>query len=244
MSKPRLFVFGDSWAFNYFSKESMINSTLNIPNWPVPHFGSECIKGYSIKYNYFGHWIDHMEFFYDVYSYAIPASPNEQIIYQIGNLPKYKDGDRIIVIFAPPERFTWVRDNRVKGLVPHAEYFETIFKKEFADIIKNQFIDRYDVWVKDEETNEQKFLKLLPLFLSNYKPIFTSWYKPTSDKLDFIKYINHDKFETINDETNGKCRDYHLGVRGNYKLFKFFAKELGLDVKDYKYDIREPIKLL
>lgn len=237
MIKPRLFVFGDSWAFNYFSKsENLIGAT--------PHFGSGEVRSYVEHYNYFGHWIDHMQTFYDVYSYGQGAASNEQIIYQLGNLPEYKEGDRIVMIFAPPERFTWVHNNIIKNLAPYSNIPRNNYPLEFIKIIENQYIDRYDVWMGVYQTNEQKFLNLLPIFLEKYCPILTSWYKETSDRVNCIEYINHNDWKSIYDETHGKCEDYHLGVRGNYKLFKFFADKLNLNTKDYTYEIKEFNKLL
>lgn len=244
MKKPRLFVFGDSWAFNYFSKEIKIKTQSKQPRNVVPHFGHDCVKGYAIKYNYFGHWIDHMEYFYEVYSYAIGGASNEQIIYQIGNLPEYKNGDRIIIIFAPPERFTWICDNTIKTLTPNGYLYNNNFTDDFIKIIENQYVNRYDVWMDAHQTNEQKFLSLLPTFLEKYKPILTSWYKETSEKVKCIEYINRNGWKSIYEDTLGKCNDHHLGVGGNYELFKFFADKLNLDIKNYTYEIKEFNKLL
>jgi hypothetical protein len=71
--KSRLFVFGDSWANNYFAKK---NNLID----EKPYLTNESIKLYSEYHNNFGHWIDHMNFFYDVYSYGVGAATNEQTI--------------------------------------------------------------------------------------------------------------------------------------------------------------------
>ena len=129
MSKPRLFVFGDSWSFNYFSKNHKKYK---------PHFGSECIKKYASLHNYFGHWTDHMENFYDVYSYGFGAASNEQIIYQLGNLPDYKNGDRMLIIFSSPERFTWYESKKEKTIVSSA-LIENILTMETIPNICKEF---------------------------------------------------------------------------------------------------------
>jgi len=238
MKKDRLFVFGDSWAYNYFSDKDKTNLNYKL------HFGSECIKKYASLHNYFGHWIDHMENFYDVYSYGFGAASNEQIIYQLGNLPDYKDGDRMLIIFSSPERFIWYESNKEKTIVSSA-LIENILTMETIpnickEFLQKQLVHRSDMWYNSEKRlNEKKFINRLPVVYSKWSPLIVSWVTETSDMVDsIIPTPDIQSFSTIYDETNGLCKDFHLGIRGNYDLFKFFAIKLNLNISDYIYDIK------
>jgi hypothetical protein len=245
MNKPRLFIFGDSWAFNYFSKTN--KQYLKI----LPHFGNSCVENFASRYNYFGHWIDHIEYFYEVYSYGFGSASNEQIIYQIGNLPKYKKGDRIIIIFTTPERFMWVYDKKIITMLAAGSIKDKFLplerKKDFTryntpEIIKlfnEQYIERYDMWNDTSKSFPQKlFIDFLFVFLSKWKPVFSSW---TSDTYSMVESIDPiyltEKFTSIYTETGGNCKDYHMGISGNYELFKYFSKKLDLDISTYEYKL-------
>lgn len=229
MSKPRLFVFGDSWAFNYFSKNHRKYK---------PHFGSQHIKKYAEVYNHFGHWIDHMENFYDVYSYGVGAATNEEIIHQIGNLNNYSytQGDRVIVIFTTPERLNIINNKKMYGIASAGLLYKSLYKDSgVIKFIENQFIERYDRWMDTSiQKNEKLLIKLLHKLLSKWNPIFYTW----TDLLDIDEVIYKDidfKKYSISAESNGVCSDWHLGVEGNYKLFKLFADWLGIDISNYSY---------
>jgi len=235
MNKPRLFVFGDSWAFNYFSEES------DIPN-VLPYFGSGAVKGYVKFNNNFGHWIDHMKNFYDVISYGVGAATNEQIIHQIGNLVKYSytPGDRVISIFTTPERFNVVNNKNIYGLAAFGTLYKQLYKdNSIKKFVEYQFVERYNRWLDPIiEKDEKLLITLLYKLLSPWNPIFYTW----TDLLDVsevvYKQINPEKYSIVA-ESNGVYDDWHLGVEGNYELFKLFAKWLDVDISNYSYTPRE-----
>ena len=231
MNKHRLFVFGDSWAFNYFSKKNKL-----FPK-STPFMGNRNIEKFTTYYNNFGHWIDHISHFYNVYSYAIGSASNEQIIYQLGNLPEYISGDRIVMIFASPSRFRWILDKKVYGLTPHGLYHNFI-PKESINLIESQYIERNELWIDDLiESEEQKFLNLLPILLKKYKPVLITWCEETALHTNSIELIpTNELFTTINDETNGMYEDGHLGIFGNYELYKFISKKLSIDYSSYTFN--------
>lgn len=211
--KPRLFVFGDSWAFNYFKNP-----------W------DDELKKFSENYEYFGHWIDHMNLFYDVISFAKGGSSNEEIIYQLSNLPEYQDGDRILIIFAPPGRFSWIENKKQKGnyLIKTNSFFE------------KQYLNRHEYWVDDTiENNQKKFISMIPKLFKEYNPLMFSWFKDTALKIESIEYIEpNENYTTIYEDSNGLCSDKHLGLGGNYELFKMFANKLGIEIENYKFEYK------
>jgi hypothetical protein len=236
MSKPRLFIFGDSWAFNYFSKTNKDCPTL------TPHFGNPCVENFASRYDYFGHWIDHIESFYDVYSYAVGGSCNEQIIYQFGNLPEYKPGDRIISIFTTPERFTWIYDKKTSTALARIDIkynFPRYDTQCIIELFNEQFIERDKIWNDVLTQNNQKlFIDFLFVSLSKWKPVFSTWTNGVYSTVKSVQQIHLTKdFTNIYTETGGKCKDYHMGIRGNYEVFKYFSKKLELDITNYDYKL-------
>ncbi len=231
MKKPRLFVFGDSFAFNYFSnKDNLINV--------VPHFGNGAVKAYAEHYNYFGHWIDHLENFYEIYSYGQGAASNEQIIFQLGNLANFDFslGDRIIIIFSTPERLTVVHKKIKYNLAPSGILYKSLFTNpDVISFIENQYLERSKRWEDaDIDKEEKKFITFLKGLLSKWDPIFFTWTPALNiESVDCIPFTPFNF--SIYTESSGYCDDWHLGVEGNFKLFKVFADKLNLDVSNYSY---------
>lgn len=234
--KKRLFVFGDSWANNYFSETNKC-----LPK-TKPFLGLNQVESYVKYHDYFGHWIDHMENFFDVYSYGLGGVSNEQIIWQTSNLPEYNEQDKIIIIFTGVERFTWV-SNKVRytmavgSMVP-----ERIINRSCINIFKQQYIEKLEYWMDDTINNdEKKFLNMFPSFFKKYEPIVVTWRGELAEKVKSIEFIDYDnyKFTTITEESDGAYKDGHLGVSGNYELFKYFAKKLNLDISSYVFNPKE-----
>ena len=50
------------------------------------------------------HWTDYLKEHYDVIILGERGSDNISIIFQLGDLPQYKDGDRIIMYWSDPSR--------------------------------------------------------------------------------------------------------------------------------------------
>ena len=231
MDKKRLFVFGDSWATNYFSKT---NDLVNCK----PFFNTKEVESYVSYYDYFGHWIDHMKNFFDVYSYAMGGVSNEQIIYQVGNLPSYQEGDRIIIIFTGVERYVWVHDKFKYTFCVGSLMTEKIINHNCLNYFEKQYSERYEYWMDDTIVNdEKKFLNLFPKLLFQYNPIIVTWRHELATKVNSIELLRFDEINltSIEQETKGVYTDKHLGVNGNYELFKHFAKKLNLDISNYSF---------
>lgn len=233
MTKPRLFVFGDSWSFNYFSKKN------NLINYPL-HFGNEHVKSYVKHYNFYGHWTDHLSNYYEIISFAEPGCSNEQILFQIGNLEdfEFKYGDRIIIIFSNPIRFNIFYKNKNYNITPKNNVIDSLFKNnDISSFIENQHLERNRRWKDDSIIkNEKKFINTIKHLLYKWNPIFFTW----TTELD-IKSVECIPFSIINSsikkESFGHFNDWHLGVMGNYMLFKLFAEKLNLNISDYLYKV-------
>ena len=220
--KPRLFVFGDSWSLDYFKE---------------PYLNSKEVKRYSKFYNEFGHWTNHMEKFFQVQNFSEGASSIENIIYQLGNLPYFEDGDRIVIIFGSPGRFIWIENG---------EDIRYSLGKKNSRILETQYIERTNYWLnKSKDNNQKKFINKLNILLKKYKPIITSWSEDFSNAFDFVNHLHDVKnLSHMEDESEGQCKDKHLGISGNYELFKYFAKELDIDIEDYNFKFNKYNKQL
>ena len=229
INKKRLFVFGDSWAFNYFSTYNKIYPDVK------PHFGLTQIQTYVKYYNNFGHWLDYIDPFFDVYSYGLGGISNEQIIWQLSNLPEYMDGDRIIIIFTGVERYTWVHEKKRYTFAAGSHYPDVILDKKYRDFFKRQYVERYEYWLDNPNNNfdfEKKFLNTFPSYFKKYNPICVTWRKELSDQIESIDLLDFENYNlsTITDETNKLYIDGHLGAVGNYELFRYFANRLEVNI--------------
>lgn len=236
MNKNRLFVFGDSWAFNYFAKTNKIFPNIK------PFFGLTKIEMYVKYYDYFGHWIDYMDNFFDVYSYAKGGICNEQIIWQLSNLPEYKEGDRIIIIFTGVERYMWINNKKRYTFAMGSDYPDKILGKYYIDFFKKQYVEKYEYWMDLSETDEEiKFLNIFPTFFKKYNPIVVTWRKDLTEKVKSIDLLDYENYNlsTITDESYGTFIDGHLGAMGNYELFRYFANRLELDISNFYVNVKQ-----
>ena len=66
--------------------------------------------------------------------------------------------------------------------------------------------------------------------MKKYKPIITSWNEDFSNSFDFVDNLYKiENLPHIEDESEGHCKDKHLGIIGNYEVFKYFLKRLNVD---------------
>ncbi len=237
----RLFIFGDSWANNYFSKT---NSLIKCK----PFLGLEGVESFVKYHNYFGHWIDHISYYYDVYSYGVGAATNEQIIFQLGNLPDYQLGDRIVIIFTSPQRFNWIDDKKKYSFISDGTYLKKLFgwDDKTVKFIEGQFVERNKWWFDDNVNKDEiNFINNIPNIYKNWNPIMITWTSDLSDKVKTVDLINfNEKFTNITEETDNNIIDSHLGVFGNFELFKYISKKLNIDVSSYQYAPKKYIKSL
>ena len=230
----RLFVFGDSWAFNYFAKE--IN-----PYRPEqrPGFGKKDVIDFVNSFNNFGHWTDYMAQFYEVINYAEGGISIDDIIHQFGYLNEFKDGDRMLIIFPNPERLQWFYNN-YRGIAnANAPWLNDIPKTD-RKLLLEQLVARHEAWYEQGlRNNEIRLLNKLPLFFKKYNPVLLSWDSElvaTTTSLTLIPVHSSTNYKTIWDESGGKYVDDHMGIRGNWEVFKFIGNELEIDTSKIKFN--------
>jgi len=50
------------------------------------------------------HWTYYLSHHYEFYKFAVRGSDNNSIIFQLGDLPEFEDGDRVLIMFTEPGR--------------------------------------------------------------------------------------------------------------------------------------------
>ena len=67
-----------------------------------------------------------------------------------------------------------------------------------------------------------------------------TWTSDLSDVVTEVSLIEfNDNFTNIKEETDGVLEDYHLGVFGNYELFKYISNKFGLDTSDINIPLKK-----
>ena len=214
MSKSRLFIFGDSWCTPYFEWYNEYLDKNREWKWYIQ------IENYIKKKKYIPYnFTKYLEEHYQVFNFSCGGQSNESIIYQLGKLPDFQKGDRILVCFSHPvrSRFTvpssWTPDNFFRrrevditpGYLPR-------YKKSS---LRQMMIDRQDSWDSGDRNDELEFYYKLKNLLFSYEPVFFSWSK------DFLKtdITYHDFYGYRIADEYPIYPDYHLGAYGNYLLY-------------------------
>lgn len=170
------------------------------------------------------HWVDLLKQHYDVTVFGKLGLSNIDIIQQIGLLPSFKEGDRLVVVLVSPRLplFVWGKFDK-----PMMDSFDNLYKiisdKDRIPTIKKLYkeID------KEKLSIEYSFLKKQKELLKKYNPIFTTTHWDWADDLDFIEY---EKFTSFDTETNGNLKDNHLGIEGNKDFYRFLLNRLDSSV--------------
>lgn len=196
-------------------------------------FGDSFVDWHLPKY----HWTDYLAYHYDVIKLGKAGADNYSILFQLGNLPVYKKGDRIVMVFTHPGRLPrrYYGERRVdfEEEIYHAShYYKNKTFSKHLDLLRYEEEQR---WIKKERYIEVKFLKNLKQWLSDYDPVLVTWtegfHAPTSD---FVTYIE----STSNaQENNGESGDFHPGPRGSYKWYETLYTLL--NIQDEKVDFIE-----
>jgi hypothetical protein len=207
-----------------------------------PFFGLNHVESYVDYYDYFGHWIDYMETFFEVVSYGLGGVSNQEIIWQLSNLPEYVEGDRIIIIFTGAERYTWIHENRRYTFANGSPLPEMVLDKKYLNLFRQQYVEKYEYWMSDMDYHfEKKFINIFPSFFKKYEPLCVTWRGEVAEKIDSIELLDFDNynFSSITKESEGRYIDGHLGAFGNLELFKYFAKKLNLDIDENSYNVKK-----
>lgn len=193
------------------------------------------------------HLEDYLKLHFNVYNFSYGGVSNVDIIYQFSNLPQYRPGDRIAVIWTSPLRFT-IKDKNGQNFTfgdfnipsfdkpdsPH--YIPPILQDSITGKLK-VVLGGESVFVHQEQKNffynEIRFIEYFKNLHSKYSPVFMTWDPLLSDISETISIslgssIFPNPNFTIKDEHG--YNDAHLGGEGNWYLYKYLHSELG--VKD------------
>lgn len=167
-------------------------------------------------------WLGYLEEHYDVYKFGKADMDNISIIYQTGQLPTYKDGDRLVVIFTDPTRyFRRYLVDEVKG---SCMWYDCLKRRstDTTELNYQKIIDD-DLWTRGFRNDEISFYKLFKNLLFQYNPLFITWnsafHKETDDFVDLIE-VSSFIDEGLDDN------DLHPGIVGNYEFYLQILKKL------------------
>jgi hypothetical protein len=223
----RIFVLGDSFsdnlfetAYEYINHPEYINHSSVIIDY-LKELQSKGIEKALWFTDHLTNWG------YEVHNYGFAGCSNEHILYQFGKLPKFKEGDRIIINWTHPSRFTWIKEN---GDCIHIH--RDIFKNKgeiINDIFNEQFLNR-DYSFSTEGHLKNCFIPFIKYLInthSKYKPIMWTPFNDLDSFLVGEKYhlLSNNNFNVlkilpmdifIKEETEGRYNDGHYGRYGNY----------------------------
>lgn len=178
------------------------------------------------------HWVDYLSEHYDVYNFGKRASDNYSILFQLGNLPEYVDGDRVVAVFTYPGRLPQRFYGERKITQAANPYRRPNFFKDtrFAHQLDNIGLIEGNDWANGKRINDINFLIKLKEWMYRYNPIYVTWSpyfaKSTSEFVTLIETTSN------YDEGIGEEMDFHPGPMGCYEWYKKIHSLL---------EIKEPI---
>lgn len=189
------------------------------------------------------HVEDYLKNHFEVYNYAYGGVSNVDIAYQFSNLPEYQPGDRLAVIWTSPLRFS-IKDKEGQNFtfgdfnIPFFDdptsinYIPPILQDSITGKLK-ALLQGDNLLVHQEQknffNNELRFINHYKRVHSEYRPIFMAWDQLLFENIDIINVgygssIYPSSKVKFSDE--GDFDDPHLGVVGNWCLYKFLHSQL------------------
>ena len=201
-------------------------------------FGDSFVDWHIPKY----HWTYYLSKHYEVHKHGKLGADNYSIIFQLGNLDEYKDGDRILIVFTDPGRLPrrYYGDRHVTFLGnPYKS--PNFFKDEhLAKKLDDLRLIEGDNWVNGIRENDVNFLKNLQKWLNMYNPIFITWSEQfhisTSDFVTLIKVTSNWE------EKVGEEIDFHPGPNGCYEMYQKIHELLKIKESIVELEIEEKQK--
>lgn len=185
------------------------------------------------------HWTYYLSKHYEVYKFGKLGADNYSILFQMGNLPEYKEGDRVVVVFTEPGRLPRRFYGERKDNFKSTPYMAPEFYKD-TDFSKKLHMLKYDEgerWVNGERDIEIKFLKNLQVWLRDYNPIFLTWseyfHKPVSDFVSLIQVTSNYEEGIANE------KDFHPGPVGCYDMYKTIHSLLNTNEPIVNFEVEE-----
>jgi len=183
------------------------------------------------------HWIDYLSNHYNIIKLGRYGSDNHSILYQMGLINDYLNGDRVVVVFTAPGRFPrrYFGEREINQDVKYITW-EWYKDKNFAKKLMELRVKETESWLNGERNSEIEFLKKVKVFYGDFKPVFVTWnedfYKKTYDFVDLIKVTS------ISDE-GGEENDWHPGWKGCYEFYQKIYNLL--EIKDTMVDYIDKI---
>jgi hypothetical protein len=198
-------------------------------------FGDSFVDWDTPKY----HWTYYLSKHYEVHKFGKFGADNYSILFQLGNLPEYTEGDRVIIVFTEPGRLPRRFYGERKDEFKSTPYMAPEFYKdsEFSKKLHMLKYDEGERWITGERDIEIKFLKNLQIWMKNYNPIFVTWseyfHKSTSDFVSLIQVTSNWE------EGVGEERDFHPGPAGCYEMYKLIYKLLNIKELIIEFELQE-----
>ena len=223
MTKPRLYVLGDSFAANLF-KEPWLKKGTEIYDYKIDF---ETEFGVDLKW-----WTEYIEEWsnYEVINLGIGGCTYEDIYYQFGDIDEYREGDRLIVHWTNPYRFNFYNNKSATAANP--DYIDNLkVSDEKKEFILDIFEARKNLWGTEHGDRIRKFVKYLYTTHKQYEPIFFSIFAENYIYMrDEPYFYNLNLFLKpecqINVESGAKYIDGHWGYIGNYRVALFLLYTL------------------
>lgn len=200
-------------------------------------FGDSFVDWHIPKY----HWTYYLSKHYEVYKHGKLGADNYSIIFQLGNLDEYREGDRIVIVFTDPGRLP----RRYYG-ERHVTFLGNPYKapnffkdKHLAKKLDDLRLIEGNNWINGVRENDIKFIKNLQKWLNLYNPVFITWseqfHNSTSDFVSLIKVTSNWE------ERVGEEIDFHPGPKGCYDMYKKIHELLKIKepIVDFEVEIKE-----
>ena len=176
------------------------------------------------------HWIDYLEDDYEITRLGLRGCSNYDIFSQIGNIPTFRKGDRLVVIWTSPFRVrNLVEPVPSTGNKRGLKWYERLTLPSINfDPIRAK---RLELWRNPKSRyfeGEVTFIKKIKTkMVKEYRPLFYTWDQEFWDKTsDFFTLLTD--IETLHETYPDKStlNDNHPSEDGCYKIYKKVHKDL------------------
>jgi hypothetical protein len=244
----RIFILGDSFADNLYSKEKESIDAGYPLGSGIARYVDTFIKNKITLPLYFDDWLK--EWGYEVYNYGIGGCSNYEIMYQFSKIDKdFQEGDRLVIAMTSFHRHNWLDDDG-RNITVHNTGDVGLNTPKIIKEFFQQYSMNADFSVENNgyiKTHVVEFFSYLFFLHKKYKPIIWSGFNNISDVFQNEKYFiwdpSHITYKKIipewdklriNKETNGWIDDYHYGRYGNYYLALIIKTIIENQASDYR----------
>ena len=189
------------------------------------------------------HWTWYLEKHYEVIKLGKFGADNYSILFQLGHLPEYQTGDRLIIYFTDPGRLPRRYYGERKEQYLNTPYMSPKFYNDsnFADKLHELKYDEQERWINGSREVEVQFLSNLKYWLRDYIPIFLTWSE--TFHLGAPGLATFLQVSTNWQEGVGEERDFHPGPKGCYQIYRKCHELLNISdsIASFEEHIKSPI---